>query len=302
MFSSNAQTNIDSVKNILTTIPIVKKDQDSIAIPSSSSYFTIGVGIGNTLFGSRSDAINSKLFSNNEIIYSPNISYSHKSGFNVNATIYYLNEGGRGVDASQYAITPGYELPDNQNITFTVANAHYFIKDKFSLYASPIQNDFYTSLADKKSWLHPGIAIDYATGTYREQQYQRSFYDSTTNKLKSFSIIPSISHQFKRKSVFAATDEISFLPMLMLNIGNSSTTIQHKTNMGNRNIFAAKKGKLTKFQNTPFQVESIGLSTELSYIIGKFSIEPQFYLDYYLPSTDQSRVATVFNLNVLYSF
>ena len=63
-----------------------------------------------------------------------------------------------------------------------------------------------------------------------------------------------------------------------------------------------KKGKLSKFENTKFAAESVGIDFDLRYTMGKFTIEPDLYLDYYLPSTTTNRLSGVFSINLGYTF
>lgn len=287
--------NIDSVQlnNLKNSIPDDEKP---------SSNFVFATSIGNTLFGDRNSAVKAKTFVNNTVIYAPSVSYMNKSGLSLGLQAYYLNDGITGLGISQYSITPGFELKGNKDVEFSVAFAHYIVSDVYSAYASPIQNDFYTSLMYKKSWLRPGIAIDYSAGTYREVQRDRNLYDSTINKLKSFSFIASVSHEFNLGKALGISDDFIFTPALMLNTGNSSTAIQHKTNTVNRaSVFSRRKGKLTKFENTGFQPESVGLSLDLNYTLGNFTFAPEAYFDYTLPKTDANKWATIFNLNISYT-
>ena len=62
-------------------------------------------------------------------------------------------------------------------------------------------------------------------------------------------------------------------------MGKSKLTFKHKTNVVNLANFLNKRGRLPKFENTKFQAESLGLSLDASYVVGKFAIEPQGYFD-----------------------
>lgn len=287
--------NIDSLK--------LKNSNDSVPdIKQPSSNFIFATSIGNTLFENRNSAIKSKTFVNNTVIYSPSVNYKNKCGLNLGVQAYYLNDGMSGIGISQYSITPGFELQENKEVEFSVSFAHYIINDAYSAYASPIQNDLYTSFMYKKLWLRPGIAIDYSAGTYRDVQRQGNFYDSTINKLKSFSFITSVSHEFNFGKVLGIADDLILTPSLMLNMGKSNTAIQHKTNTINRaSVFSRKKAKLIKFENTDFQMESIGLSMDLSYMHGRFTLAPEAYLDFSIPKTDLNQLAIILNFNISYS-
>lgn len=295
-----AQTKTDNTSDVKDSIEIMKDLMDILADSAKTySYFTAEIGIGNRMFNVRNNALNSKLSPVSTFIYSPSLGYHHKSGFYFSAGTNLLKEA-NGFGISQYLIAPGYELVGNDNFDLLIAYTHYFVNDKFSPYVSPVQNDFYGAVTYKKPWIRPGIAVGYSTGEYGDVKRQRTLYDSTNNKLKSFSIIASAAHEFLWDGVFNKNDGITFTPALMFNAGSSKIAIQHKTNAINLANFLNKKGRLPKFSNTKFQAESAGLSLDLSYAIGKFTFEPETYFDYYLPSTQDKKLYTYFTFTIRY--
>jgi hypothetical protein len=297
-----AQTNTEKNIDIKDSTEIINELMDMLSTSDkSSSYFTAGIGIGNRLFSVHNNALNSKQSSVNTLIYSPSFGYYHKSGFNLSVGANALNDSAAGFGISQYSISPGYQLPDNKNVDFAFAYTHYFVQDQFSSYVSPIQNDFYSSFTYKKTWLQPGIALGYSTGKYKEEKRKGGLYDSTTNKLKSFSFIASVAHELNWYGLFNKNDGFTFTPTLMLNSGSGKIAIQHKSNAANLLYFLNKKGKLPKFKNTKFQAESIGLNMDARYVTGKFTIAPQAYFDYYLPANSTNRFTSVFTINFSYT-
>jgi hypothetical protein len=274
------------------------------------SYTTVELGLGNRLFSLRNNRLNAKQNTAQTMVYSPTITYYHKSGINIAAGANLLNQTGSGFGASQYSLTGGYDLVGNKKFDFGISYTRYFVNDSYSPYASPIQNDFYLSGTYKKLWLHPGLAVGYATGKYNQARIKdtvvnnirRVLYDSATFNLKSFSLVISASHSFEWTKIFNHSDEFSFTPTLMLNLGNATTNITHKSNAINLLNFLNKKGKLPKLQSTAFQAESIGLNLNAIYSTGNFSVTPQLYLDYYLHSTTESNFSEIFMITLGYSF
>lgn len=284
---------------ILNDLMALLKGEDA-----ASSYFTITAGIGNRLYSFRNNSLNAKQSSSNTIIYSPSIAYYHKSGFSLSGGANLLNDAKDGFGVNQYSVSPGYQY-NNKNYTTGISYTHYFVRDKYSAYASPIQNDLYASFSWTKPWIQPGIAVGYSTGKYYDHiifGQQQQYYDSTTNKLKSFSVIASAAHGFDWYNLFDQSDGIIVTPTLMGNFGSSKTDIQHNSNAPNLINFLTNRGRLRKFTTNKFQAESIGLDIDVNYVIGKFNIEPDLYLDYYLPSTDTKRFTQVYTVKVGYSF
>ncbi len=301
-----------SIKNYAQTEPYKNTDakdsleimKDLMDILSDSSkpfsYFTVELGIGNRVFNVRNNVLNSKLSPVSTTIYSPSIGYHHKSGLFISAGINLLNDPAKGFGSSQHSISAGYELSGNDNVDLIFAYTHYFVNDNFSPYSSPIQDDFYGALTYKKTWIRPGIAVGYSAGKYGDVKRFQRLYDSTTNKLTSFSFMASVAHQFDWDKVFNKSDGITFTPSILLNSGSSKIAIHHKTNATNLANFLNKKGRLPKFNNTKFEAQSLGLSLDLSYGIGKFTVEPQAYFDYYLPATEANRTSSYFTFTIRY--
>ncbi|MEP7143083.1 MAG: hypothetical protein ABI707_09445 [Ferruginibacter sp.] len=275
------------------------------------SYVIANIGIGNRLFSINNYALNATQSNTNVIIYSPSIGYFHKKGFGLTAGANLLNDV-TGFGASQYSASPSFDLTGNKNIAFGISYTHYFVKNKFSVFSSPIQNDLFTSLTYKKTWLRPGIAAGYSTGEYKDVKYKdtvianisRHFYDSVTYKLKAFSIMFTASHQFLWYGVLDNSDGLAFTSTLIANAGSGKTAIGHNTNALLIFKFLNKRGRIPKFQNTKFEMQSLGLNLDLDYTIGSFTFEPQLYTDYYLPATDTDakRITQVFTFNIGYTF
>ena len=299
--------NFGQTKSFKNSPPIIadslKQDENSIeSSDEKSSYFTLGLAMGNRLLSVQNKVVNSKETTEQVLIYTPSISYQNKTGFNIAAGTSFLNDSAKGFGINQYYLTTGYQLLGNDNIDFSIAYTHYLIADKYSVRSSPIQNDLFTSLVYKKSWLQPGIAFDFSSGNSYEVKRKNNLYDSITNHLKSYALIASIAHEFSGESVFAKDDELSFTPSFLLNFGSGKINITHKTNAANIAQLVGKKGKLLKFENTKFAAESVGFDFDIRYTISKFTIEPDLYLDYYLPSTTTNRLSGVFNISLGYTF
>jgi hypothetical protein len=115
-------------------------------------------------------------------------------------------------------------------------------------------------------------------------------------------MIAAVSHSFKWQALLNKEDEVVFKPTLLCNMGTSTTSITHKTNAVYLLRLLNKKGKLPKVQTSAFQAESVGLNLDFSYAIGKFSLQPQWYLDYYLPKTDFEKFSQFFTFTLGYAF
>ncbi len=302
----------DAKKNAgLDTAAILKELSDLLHSNATPiSYATIDVGIGNRLFSVRNRSLNAKQTTTGTMVYTPTLSYFHKSGFGINASANFLNDIEKGFGVSQVALSPGYNYYGNKDFSAGIAYTHYFVQDFYSTYAIPIQNDFYGYFSYKKYWLETGLALDYATGIYKQlkrkdtiiNNIQRNFYDSANFNINSFSMIFSVGHNFEWTNLLNDYDGLNFTPTLMVNFGSTKTNISHNTNATRLFNFLNKKGRLPKMKTSAFAAESIGLNLNLDYSIGKFSFQPQLYLDYYLPQSDANKVSTLFTFITAYSF
>jgi len=287
------------------------------------SYAQVGVGVGNSLFSVHNNALNAKQGSS-AFVFMPSVGYYHKSGLSLSAISYLLKEK-KMFGVNQYAVTPAYETPAGKDIDFLASYTHYFVKNEYSNYSSPVQNDFYASVIYKKPFIQPGFAIGYSFGEYKDVRrldtaiagIEKHFYDSATNKIKTVSAIVSVQHEFDWNDVFKKNDGIIFTPALMLNLGQDNATSDAHTNIGldptlntpARKALGNRLNKLltkraAKLQTTPFQAESAGLDLAAQYAIGIFSVEPHAYFDYYIPSSNNStsnRFTQVYSINFYFS-
>lgn len=281
---------------------------DSLKTPTS--YFSVEAGVGNRLFSVHNNRLNAKQSSISTLVYTPSVGYFHKSGLSMSAGAYLLNGKDHGFGATQYSLMPAYNLLNNDAIGFSFSYTHYFVNDYYSSYASPIQNDFYTAFSYKKTWIEPGIAAGYSTGTYKQAfikdsaigVIRRRLYDSATFNLQSVSAMLSASHDFEWENVLGSDDEFLFTPSVILNLGSYNINVTHKTNAPNLVNKLIETGRLPKLITSNFRAESVGLNLNCNYSIGNFSFSPQWYLDYYLQETDLDKFTQSFNFSVGYIF
>jgi hypothetical protein len=113
-----------------------------------------------------------------------------------------------------------------------------------------------------------------------------------------------VSHNFEWNSIMKDDDEFSFTPAIMLNMGSGTNTVMNKFGLNSANYVKTlkKRGKIDKLQNSPFEIESMGINFDLNYSIGHFKVSPQLYLDYYLPETTEKRLTGVFLINLGFEF
>ena len=278
------------------------------------SYFYASLGLGNRLYNPNNKSLNATHGKSSVAVYSPSISYFNKTGFGISASAN-VHRDNDDFGFNQYSLSPSFDLIGNENISFGISFTRYFVKNKYSEFSSTVLNDFYSSVGYKNSWLKPSFALGFSSGAYGEAKnkdtliggVKRYIYDTLNYKTNSFYTIFSVGHDFLWNSVLDKTDGISFSPSLMLNAGSGSYTVSRTTNVysiGGDDIFRAqsKKRRQPRTQTSKFNIQSIGLNLNLNYSIGNLSIEPQYYLDYYVGSNVTDLTTSIFMLRLGYTF
>ncbi len=283
----------------------------------TSSYFRINVSLGNNLYISQNKAIQS-LQDYHQLVVTPSVSYHHKSGFGLSFAGYLLNENDK-TGFYQYTLTPSYNYTKGRVADVSVFYSHYFEKNSYSYVTSPIQNEFYANVLFKKSWIKPAISAGYSSGKYNElihidttvkilnQEVHINYRDTTTTRISSFSIAASMEHSFIFFNLLSVKDAIILTPQLSLVSGINTYEVSHTSTLANFNAFTKKTLKRIRnlqaqLHNQDYQLQSVGLDLDVNYSIGKFYFEPDLYLNYYLPKTNDNRFTQIFNFNIGITF
>jgi len=275
------------------------------------SYGLASVGISNRIFSLHNNTLNARQASTSALVFNPSLSYFHKSGFSLSAGASLVSRQGKGFGATQYSITPAYDLAGNKNWAAGISYSRYFITDKYSSYSSPVQNDVYAYVNYTKPWLQPGLSAGYSAGKYSQINSFTvqltgntfTFIDTGTYKVKSFSLTPSVSHDFKWQGLLSKDDELSFTPTAMVNFSSDSTeSVSHTIGQNLVRLLKRRKRLRRLGDKNNFQAQSVAASLDFNYAVGRFTILPQLYLDYYLPETDEKRFTQTFTLSVGYTF
>lgn len=284
---------------------------------SNSNSLELTAGITNSAFSQHSSALSANALAQ-KLFFVPAISYYLKSGFGITATTYLDFESGA-KNPFQYSISPNYDYTKNNNFAIGASYNYYFGRDNTSKYSSPYQHEIYAYYTNKQSWLNWGVSMDFSTGnstdTYSKDSIvtgaagnMRTVKLAATAKSKTtdFIVSPTISHEFLLDGIFNDDDVLSIKPSLMINAGAGKYAATYS---GNVNSFALTQLKtkkrnvkgLTGSQNTPFQFQSAAMDATVIYQIGKFSIAPDFYLEYFLPKPE-SRFNYIYTVNLSFSF
>ncbi len=278
---------------------------DSILSPRSYFLMSLSLGKGNYEFTNKSNVFleTSKRFS-----YLPTLGYFHKSGLGLAASAYIVSNEKK-LNYYQFSLTGSYDYLEDRNLATGLSYSRYFSKDSLPFYTSPLQNELNAYFTYRKWWIRPTLTLNYGWGSRSAYSERRAFIQSlrlryrgyifinTTETINDFSIMASAHHDFYWPGVFSYKDYVRLTPQLSFISGTqkfgfnqSSGLYVQSVKTGTNLLYNAENAYLDNHLN--FQPLSVSFYLRGEYSIGKFFIQPQLILDYYLPSVSD-------NFNVL---
>ncbi len=305
LFTVNAQvTKTDStsinVDSLEREIDAFLDMYDSLKAPRS--YLLVSVGVGNTQFSVRNVALNAQQSATNLNI-TPTLGYYHKSGFGATYNNYVLLETGQ-TQLLQHALTLSYDYLKGEKASYGISYTRFFGKKEFVNASSPYDNDVLAYVQFGKDKLQYGAMFGFSGGRYREtiqyldsQQIRtpltnqltwRYYYVSDTSDvlIRDLSFIPYVRYNLVLDGI-GKKDYFNLQPTLMILGSRNKAVIDSKGSVRQRLILDRSRNySETNSQKSAFQFQSVGLQLDASWYIGKFFLNPQVYLDYYLLSKE----------------
>lgn len=276
-----------------------------LMMEKEKSFVDISAGIGNRIFSLKNYSLSAGQALTNKLFYTPSVGYFHKSGFALSLTGFVTSDEGS-LKMYQYAITPSYGY-SNKKFDAVVSYTRYIEGASTGFSVNPFKNDLYANAVYKKTWIEPGLAAGFSFGKQTEY-YDTAFWllnrvvhirDTITTRLSGLTLTLSASHKWKFWELISKKDGLKLQPTLMLNGGSQKVTTVHSNRLINRfprvsNYF--KRIDCDSCASQRFTIQSLAFLAQLTYYYGKFYLQPQFYLDYYLPATDEKRLTTLFSI------
>lgn len=259
----------------------------------SKSILSVSAGAGTGFFNFKGTSATQPK-AEKKLLFSPRVSYLHKSGLGISATGYAVSEQA-GLNPYQFSISPSYDYIKRGKWSTGIAFSRYFTKEGLSFYTTPIQNEMYAYFNYKKTWLQPGIALGYGWGNrtqYEERKPDllrlRRLRDPalitmrTDESVSDVSLLLSLRHDFDWNHIFTKHDLLTITPVALLSSGTrnfgfntsyqGSTKILNNFLPGNQNIK----------ESSVFGAHSISFVMRADYSVGVFFFQSQMLLDYYL--------------------
>lgn len=278
------------------------------------SYVDVNLTAGNSFFSSSNNSINAVQNETQKIFFTPSIGYFHKSGLGISFSSYIANDNGK-VKLYQHLVNPFWEFKTKQ-VRGSLSYTRIIKGSKTSFDASPFKNDIYANIELRKPWAQPGLAMGISNGGYTEYfdsvfilpgipPRQVLIRDTIKTKLRTFSLTASVGHDFEFEKLFNKNDGILLRPSFLINASSVKYTVTHSNSLSRRRPAVQEMLKSVYGDGTStdkFQIQSVAFLTEAMYSTGKFYLQPQLYLDYYLPETTGKRFTTVFSITAGFSF
>jgi len=283
----------------------------NLMMKKKESYVDVGIGIGNSIFSLKNNALNAEQAQTNTLYYKPTVAYNHKSGVGFSVSSFLAMAGGA-LKVYQYSLSPSY-LYNNKKFSAGISYTRFIEGSDAGFYTSPFKNDFYASMVYKKTWIRPGITLGYSFGKLTDH-FDSSFWllnrivhirDTATTRINGLTLNVTASHQWYFEKLIAKKDAIELQPMFMLNAGSQKWKTTHTNRLINRfprvnNYF--KRVYCDSCASEHFRIQSLAFSAQATYYYNRFYIQPQLYLDYYLPATTQKRLTSLFSVTAGFLF
>ena len=325
-FSQNSPP--DSVITPLKDIPLADTtfDYDALfqdfdafmdSILSPHSYFLSSVSVNKGVYNFESKNTTLLLEPSKKLTYSPTFGYYNKKGLGITATGFIVDDG-QHMNLYQAGISPSFDYLQHKDFAAGVSYTRFFTKDSLPFYTTPLQNEVYGYFTWRKWWVRPTVTMSYGWGNrkdYSERETliqdlrlrRRGFtYINTKETVSDFSVTASVRHDFYWLDVLAFKDHIRFTPQLAFTSGtqkfgfNQSSSTYATTIRTSSNVLYSTDNLYLDDQ-LKFQPLSLTLYLRGEYSIGKFFVQPQFTMDYYLPAATDNFNA-FFSLNLGFIF
>jgi hypothetical protein len=287
---------------------------DSILAPHSYTLASLSASRGYYNFESKNTDL---LEPSKKLTYSPTLGYYSRKGWGLTGNGFIVDDGEH-MNLYQVALTPSFDYLENRNFATGLSYTRFFTKDSLPFYTTPIQNEVSAYFTWRKWWVRPSVTMSYGWGS-RKDYYERETliqdlrlrrrgftYINTEETVSDFTLMSSIRHDFYWLDVIAYKDHIRFTPQFVFTCGTQkfgfnqtsstyATTIRTSSNV----LYSTDNLYLDDLLN--FQPLSLTLNLRGEYAIGKFFVQPQLTMDYYLPATSNNFNA-FFSLNLGFIF
>ena len=326
-FAQKATPSKDSLLNVVVDYDELFSELDAFldSLLAPKSYAVVNIGAGTGFYDYFSDQ-ELRLQTKKDFVFTPSAGYYHISGFGVTGTVAVLSENWK-LNPYQLLTSLSYDYLRSLKFVTGVSASHFFTKDSLNFYTSPLKNDLYAYFVYRDLWFKPSVSARYGWGTRKSvierEEYIMSFrkrkkkvigFDTTrittqeniTESISDFSLMVSFRHDFYWVNVLTKKDFVRLTPQINFISGTQTfgfnqtiNTYSAPLNKKGNEFFFSENTNLDERMNFQPLAISASLRSELS--IGKYFIQPQFMVNYYLPVPEKN-ISTAFALNTGFIF
>jgi hypothetical protein len=322
VYSANGQKDSSSQKDPLLGMSVDYDDLfneldaflDSLLAPRTYTVINLGASTGFYDYIPDEGFI---LETKRKFILTPSVGYYHKSGLGISGSVAILNEKPK-LNPYQFLTSVSYDYLKSMKFVTGISATHFFTRDTLDFYTSPLKNELYAYFTYRDLWFKPSVAASYGWGSRSSYEERERYITSlrlrrrgytridTEERISDFNIMVSVRHDFYWLNVFTQKDYLRLSPHISFTSGTQKFGFNQTTNTyGSTRI--QKKDEPSRSENInlddrmEFQPLSVSASLKSELSIGKYFIQPQFMVNYYLPVPDKN-ISTVFALNTGFIF
>jgi len=289
---------------------------DSLYAPHS--FAVINIGIGNNYFN-YTNTTHTEIDVIKKVVFNPSIAYYHKNGLGISASASMVNIANQ-YDPYQYAISGSYDYIKNYKWATGLSFTHFFTKEDLPFYTSPLNSQASAYITYRRGWIKPMLAVNYGWGnrtdynessTYikllklKKQKPLRNVTNTTITTsqehINDFSVTASARHDFYWLHILNEKDYARLTPQITFTGGTQKFGFNAESNSyisssatGMNILYDSKNANLNS--TTGFRPLAVTAFVKTEYNVGKFFVQPQVMIDYYIPASSDN-ITTAYSIN-----
>lgn len=271
-----------------------------LMMKKDKSYLELKTGAGNQSISTSNNNVNAGELKSHFIL-TPTVNYHHKSGLGLAATAFLAIDSGN-IKAYQFSINPYFEYL-GKSVNAGVYYTRYIANESSGFTPNPFQNSFYGNFIYTKTYLAPGISVGYNDGHFYDSIFILNRAREVEVRVSDFNLSAYVLHEYYFKKLLSKKDQFTLTPSVVLIAGRQQVKVPGLNRPILANFPRAKTYLKNRYESdSKFQLQSLAASVTATYQYKNFFVEPNIYLDYYLPSTSYKKFTVVFSFSAGFTF
>ena len=295
----NEELEIDTSLNFDELMNEMDLFLDSLLKPRS--FFLANVSLGSNYFNYWRRNL-TQLESSKRGIFSTTLGYYHKSGLGLTVSGNVTDDEEK-LNLYQFTISPSFDFITSTNWTAGISYTRYITKDSLPFYTSPLQNEINAILCGENPGCSrefpPASEVEAGPNTKRRERFIERLrrrkpgsivnVTNTNETVADFLVTGFVRHSFYWMHVLHSKDHVKLTPQVSFSAGSqkfgfNGVSSTYAVNRSKAATLISNSGDFSIDDHMKFQPISLTLQLRPEYAFGKFFIQPQFILDYYIPS------------------